>query len=77
MDTWIGKMRGKPWSFAAEAATVAGFVRFRPLEWAASKVVQLGGSVASSDTVAPIVNNILGGGERVPKTPVVPKPMAA
>lgn len=72
MDSWLGKMRGKPWSFSAEAVTVAGMLRFRPLEWAGSKVVQLGGAIASSDAVAPIVNNILGGGERVKPTPSTP-----
>ncbi len=48
-----------------------GMMRLRPLEWATAQVVKIGGAVASSDAVAPVVNSILGGGERVIKTPDV------
>lgn len=56
--------------------TILGMWRFRPLEFIGAKAVQLGGKVLTSDMVAPIVNNILGGGERV-QPAAAPKPMAA
>lgn len=47
-----------------------GMWRFRPLEWVGGKMAKLGAKVLTSDAVAPIVNNILGGGERVEKKPL-------
>lgn len=60
-------MRTNP---ATEILAVAGMWRFRPIEWVGAKAIQLGGKVITSDLVAPIVNNILGGGERVEKKPL-------
>lgn len=62
---------------APKAVATWAMMRFRPVEWAAAQGAKMAGAVATTETVAPIVNKILQGGERVPKTPAVPKPMAA
>lgn len=61
--------------FLAKAAGVWAMWRYRPVEWVTAKAAQIGGAVASSEKVAPVVNNIIGGGERVQAAPA-PKPMA-
>lgn len=53
-----------------------GMMRFRPAEWATAQVAKIGGAVVSSDVVAPIVNNILGGGERVEPAKAKPAPFS-
>lgn len=58
-----------------KGAATWGMLRYRPLEWATAKIAQIGSAAAGSERVAPIVNNIIGGGERVP-SPVV-KPATA
>lgn len=40
-------------------------MRYRPVEWAVGKMAKIGGAVVTSEAVAPIVNKILHGGERV------------
>ncbi len=49
--------------------------RYRPVEWALGKAAKAGAFVASSEAVAPVVNKILGGGERI--KPGEPAPVAA
>ncbi|HLD25284.1 MAG TPA: hypothetical protein VJB96_05200 [Patescibacteria group bacterium] len=61
----IGEFLTRPRHLLVRGAGVYGMMRFRPLEWATAQVAKIGGAVVSSDAVAPIVNNILGGGERV------------
>lgn len=73
---WIGPTRRIIRGPVKLAATWA-MVRFRPIEWAAATATKVGGSIATTETVAPIVNKILQGGERVQKPPVAPTPMAA
>lgn len=50
-------------------------MRYRPMEWAVGKMAKVGGAVVTSEAVAPIVNKILHGGERV--KPGEPAPVAA
>lgn len=49
-------------------------MRYRPVEWAVGKMAKIGGAVVTSEAVAPIVNKILHGGERV--KPGEPAPVA-
>lgn len=74
---WLGPTRRVIRGLPLKAAATWAMMRFRPLEWAVATATKIGGSVATTETVAPVVNKILQGGERVPKTPAVPKPMAA
>lgn len=69
IDTGI--MQAERSHFSIRALTTVGVLRFRPMEYIGAKAAQLGGAVLSSDAVAPIVNLILQGGERVQKTPDV------
>lgn len=63
-------------SFTTEAMTVFGMLRFRPLEKAGELLTKAGLAVVTSDAVAPIVNNILGGGERVEPAKAKPVPFS-
>lgn len=82
--TWFDKMgavgegyKSLRKDFWARSLTTVGMWRFRPLEWASGKAAEIGGAVLSSDMVAPVVNAILRGGERVQKTPdAAPAPAA-
>lgn len=77
---WIGPWRrvihGRN-ALLLKGAATWGMMRFRPIEWAVATATKIGGSLATTETVAPVVNKILQGGERVPKPPIVPKPMTA
>jgi hypothetical protein len=55
--------------FSHKAISTWAVLRYRPIEWATAQATKLGGAIISSDAVAPIVNRILGGGERVQKQP--------
>ena len=72
---WFPGIAGR--GLIKKGALTWAMMRFRPIEWVAAQGAKLAGTVATTETVAPVVNKILQGGERVPKTPVVPKPMAA
>lgn len=72
---WFPGIAGR--GLIKKGALTWAMMRFRPIEWAAATATKMGGVFATTETVAPVVNKILQGGERVVKTPVVPKPMAA
>lgn len=59
----------------AKAGGIWATMRYRPAEWAVGKMAKIGGSVITSEAVAPVVNKILHGGERI--KPGEPAPVAA
>lgn len=70
-----------PWTYSGanvlrKVGGTALMWRFRPLEWAGGKLARLGARVVTSDAVAPIVNNIFGGGERVEPAKAKPAPFS-
>lgn len=72
---WFPGIAGR--GLIKKGALTWAMMRFRPIEWAVATATKIGGALATTETVAPVVNKILQGGERVPKPPVVPTPMAA
>lgn len=65
-----------PRNMLYKGAGLAAMWRFRPIEWAGGKLARLGARVITSKAVAPIVNNIFGGGERVEPAKAKPAPFS-